>query len=76
MNAGRGPPCVRSAVAEEGRAEQREPVRMVLTGHQFARTLAFAFSPAAAYEVFHQRTAPRRVLHDLREGGVELAPQF
>jgi hypothetical protein len=83
---------------------------MVLAGHQFARTLAFAFSPAAAYEawtiqeeaqqvevrfaqmtpqrevvaqprvqVFHQRTAARRVLHDLRDGGedgVELAAQF
>jgi hypothetical protein len=31
-------------------AEEREPVRMALTGHQFARTLALAFSPAAAYE--------------------------
>src|SRR3978361_624009 len=80
--------------------EQREPVRMVLTGHQFARTPALAFSPAAAYEapmvqeeqhqieirvaqmapqrkvvaqprveVLHQRTAARRALHDLRDGG-------
>ena len=85
-------------------------MRMVLTGHQFARTLALAFSPAAAYEapmvqeeaqqvevrgaqmtaqrevvaqprveILHQRTAARRVFHDLRHGredGLELTAQL
>src|SRR5258705_3036172 len=30
--------------------EQREPVRMLLTRHQFTRTSVFAFSPSAAHE--------------------------
>jgi hypothetical protein len=30
--------------------EQLEPVRMLLTGHQFTRTSVFAFSPSAAQE--------------------------
>ena len=43
-------PASASLRLKRAEVQEREPVRMVLTGHQFARTLALAFSPAAAYE--------------------------
>jgi hypothetical protein len=43
-------PASASLRLKRAEAQEREPVRMVLSGHQFARTLALAFSPAAAYE--------------------------
>jgi hypothetical protein len=44
---------------------------MVLTGHQLTRTLAFAFSPAAAYEAPMIQEETQQV--EIR--GAKMAPQ-